>query len=565
MNENKYSQTVVIEEPYTPPHSRYERMWHNPMFLVAAFAVGIMIAACIIGRQAIVQLAGPLMYLVVAGIALLVVVAIALTIWYLLHTVNHKRQMQWLERQEKQVEIDARRFRTRILHPGDTGNYGAYIDANGNIVQPERGNFVQAVAQHYSPTIHYQNETSGGSANAPQIAAKILQEARNLIGGKYDGVALAAPVDVPPACQFSQVLQSFQPTPERILLAYLSGGDMALSTAGGICHAALAGATGGGKSVIMRLLMAQLCAVGATVLLLNPHYTHFDIESGEDWTPFEPYLYDNPMKCKDYRIIGGYLKQVAEEMLPARLEKYARSEQVGAPFYLVLDELPAIVKHVPDAPGWMADILREGRKVKLFLVTAAQDFLVKTVMGKDGSGAVRDCFRTAVYVGGDPTTARVLLDVKGTVDDGGLGKGVVMLRSSQVKQAAFARVPYVDNESLYRLLGPSTYVPVSMQERHDARIIDADTGDHEAMCDRPANVTTFRKSGIDAPVESAVGVSEERQTYLLTDVEITGFIAAYKVCRNIDRALSSVGKGSSNYRPAARRVIAAYGLQEEAE
>src|SRR5579859_4465605 len=165
----------------------------------------------------------------------------------------------------------------------------------------------------------------------------------------------------------------------------------------------------------------------------------------------------------------------------------------------------------------MADLLREGRKVGLFLVTAAQDFLVKTIM-KDEGGAVRDCFRTAVYVGGDPTTARTLLDVRGTVDDGGLGQGVVMLRSQQVKQAQLARVPYVDNQSLYHLLGPSTYIPVSdvpltrttqpeeqrewdMPQRHDADIVDADPPETDALPDERSNVTTFPKRTAAQPAE----------------------------------------------------------------
>src|SRR5205085_4006254 len=129
----------------------------------------------------------------------------------------------------------------------------------------------------------------------------------------------------------------------------------------GLCHVALAGATGEGKSVLIRLLMAQLCFIGADVLLLNPHYTRYAIDSGEDWTPFEPYLYDNPMRCKSYAVIGEYLRRAAEEMLPARLECYSQSLPPGKPFYIILDELPAIVKRIPQAAGYMSDLLREGR------------------------------------------------------------------------------------------------------------------------------------------------------------------------------------------------------------
>ena len=104
--------------------------------------------------------------------------------------------------------------------------------------------------------------------------------------------------------------------------------------------------------------------------------------------------------------------------------------------------------------------LREGRKVNLFLVGAAQDFLVKSV---GGTGAVRDCYRTAFYVGGDQTSARVLLDVKGRVDDGQLGRGLAMLRSKATPTAQVVRVPLASNGTLARLLADVT---AEVEERH---------------------------------------------------------------------------------------------------
>ncbi len=85
------------------------------------------------------------------------------------------------------------------------------------------------------------------------------------------------------------------------------------------------GATDGGKSSIMRLLMAQLCKASAQVLLLNPHFTRYDIKKNEDWTPFEPYLLYDPMECRKYEVIEHYLRYTAETLLPNRLDKYANS------------------------------------------------------------------------------------------------------------------------------------------------------------------------------------------------------------------------------------------------
>lgn len=281
-----------------------------------------------------------------------------------------------------------------------------------------------------------------------------------------DKSELATPRKKPSgAFLFSDVLTSFTPSLNKIYLGTLEDGTMVYCKAEELCHVALAGATRGGKSSIMRMLMAQLCYAGANVLLLNPHYSRYLLDKKEDWTPFEPYLMYDPMECRKYEVIEHYLKQVATELLPKRLEKFAHSLPVGRPYFLILDELPAIVDHLPDAPMYLKAILREGAKVGLFLITAAQDFLVSTIF-PGGGGAVRDCYRTVAYVGGDGTTAKVLLDMAARdVPENKLGKGTIMLRCDVVRPAAIARVPLVDNDSLYASLGPSTYTP--SRESHD--------------------------------------------------------------------------------------------------
>jgi hypothetical protein len=269
---------------------------------------------------------------------------------------------------------------------------------------------------------------------------------------------LRAPVASGPFT-FSQVLREFTPSRQKIYLGKLMDGTPIYSTIKELCHIALAGATGNGKTSLIRLIAAQLCKVDARVLMLNPHYTHYDLSSGEDWTPFEPYFVYDPMECRRYEIIEYYLKQVAKEIMPKRLDKFAHSQPVGNPYFIILDELPSIVRNVPDAPAYLEAILQEGRKVGIYLITAAQDFLVKTI-APQGGGAMRECYRTALYVGGDATTAKILLDIPAReVPENDLGKGTIMIRNVNVKKAQMAQVPYVDNQALYTLLGPSTYKP----------------------------------------------------------------------------------------------------------
>jgi len=269
---------------------------------------------------------------------------------------------------------------------------------------------------------------------------------------------------------FSEILKlGFKPSLDKIYLATRPDGYHIFCNYKALCHVALAGATDGGKSNIMRMLVIQLCSIGAKVLVLNPHWTGYVLDKQEDWTPIIPFLFDDPMDCRKYDKIDYYLKYLACKTIPNRLERFANSKPVGKPIFVVLDELPAIVKRVKQTPEYLDTILKEGRKVNVFLISAAQDFLVNTL---GGTGEVRDCYRTAYSVGAGDTTTKKLLGR--TDSEMTLGKGVVLLRnaSSEVcKEAITALVPYVDNESLYTLLGPSTYEP------YDAA--DCDTDDLE--------------------------------------------------------------------------------------
>lgn len=274
---------------------------------------------------------------------------------------------------------------------------------------------------------------------------------------------------------FSQILEKgFTPSLDKIYLGRLVDGTDVYVTAKDLCHVALAGLTGNGKSSIMRLIMAQLCKIGVTVLLLNPHYMQWDHSGGEDWTPYEPYLEKSPIDCAGYETIGTYLEWTAKTLLANRIERARKGKPIGKPFFIVIDELPAIVAECKDVPSHIAKLLREGRKYGIFLIVASQDFQVKTI-GFDGGG-VRKCFKTAFYVGGDVATAKALLNddnQKDPIPENDLGKGTIMLRCSATKKAVLTKVPYVDNESLYRLLGGSTFSsadekPLIAESNHDS-------------------------------------------------------------------------------------------------
>lgn len=272
---------------------------------------------------------------------------------------------------------------------------------------------------------------------------------------------------------FSDVLASgFVPSLSAIYLGRKLDGTPITVAAKDLCHVALPGATGYGKSSLIRLLMSQLCSCGLPVYLLNPHYMVFDREHNEDWTPFTPYLKADPFACKDMSTIKTVLEWMTYKLLPERKERAAKGGRIGKPYFFILDEVPDIVASIPGASKMIGKLLREGRKYGIYLIVASQDFSVKT-LGMEGEGSLRKCFHTILYVGGDPISVRELLNARGgkvgelVIDENTLGKGSIITRYMAKDQKLEtvktvltpARTPYTDNDSLYTLLGPSTFTP----------------------------------------------------------------------------------------------------------
>ncbi len=80
----------------------------------------------------------------------------------------------------------------------------------------------------------------------------------------------------------AELVQDWRPSVQSITLAVGPGGQPYRVHARDLCHVALAGATGGSKSNIMRLLLVPLISAGAQVTLADPHFAPYDPESGDD-------------------------------------------------------------------------------------------------------------------------------------------------------------------------------------------------------------------------------------------------------------------------------------------
>src|SRR5262249_37171386 len=110
-----------------------------------------------------------------------------------------------------------------------------------------------------------------------------------------------------------------------------------------------------------------------------------------------------------------------------------------------------------------------------------------------------------------------------------LGKGVVMVRCGTVKQSAMMRVPFVDNKSLYTLLGPSTYTPANEQDEDDL------------LADLVASSRPARR---DKAVEEQISVEQAppaHHTYPESDLDRDerAFLAAYRAGRKSGNAISA--------------------------
>lgn len=307
---------------------------------------------------------------------------------------------------------------------------------------------VASVRAHYEvqalQAIHQPGQMPAHLTYSPRITPG---PAAPLLPAPLVDVTEVAPLALPGVTDLA--LLNHQPTPQQVLLGLAEGGDRVTVPLGALWHIATAGPTGNGKSNIHRLLLAQLLAMGAKVAIGDPKWTPFDAESGEDWRPIAARLHMAPAATADQ--IGALLAWSSDE-LGRRLERRRNSEKPGAPLFVCLDELPWIADNVKNGADQIGELARLGRGCGLFVMAAAQDFLVKTV---SMSGA-RDQFRSCFYLGGDTKTGAVLLDMPqrdvSTLEQR-LGVGVAMLRSAATSPAALVRIPYVSNQSLYMLLG----------------------------------------------------------------------------------------------------------------
>ncbi len=375
---------------------------------------------------------------------------------------------------------------------------------------------------------------------------------------------------------FSDLLKTgWRPTFDQIYVGTDKNGKHLFIPVTKLWHIALAGATGYGKSSLMRLLMAQLCYLKLSVVLLNPHYMIYDLNHEEDWTPYTPYLKRDPMECKKMANIEIILRWMHDDLLEKRKERASRGESAGKPFFFILDEYPDIKAEIKDAPELVGKLLRQGRKYGIYLIVASQNYDVKT-LGVEGEGGVRKCFRTIFYVGGDPVSVKELLNKKvSDIPENDLGQGTVMLKCATIPDPLVIYVPYLDNLSLYILLGPTTYIKKPVQEVQTDEL-DIDVTRNGAPIEVPQNSPKFTDSEassvtrndvtLPAEVASQNDVSPVSETLLpgWTKQAVDLLPRLYRVSNNRENCLIELGISTSqDNRRFATEILKKHGLWKE--
>jgi hypothetical protein len=259
----------------------------------------------------------------------------------------------------------------------------------------------------------------------------------------------APPLALPGVTDLGTVLGTgWRPSAQSILLGLGPGGVPITVPAGDmLCHVAFGGKTGAGKTNLMRLFLTQLCAAGMEVYLCDPHFTPQNIRTQEDWRPIAVRLQGGgPLVDKD--AIVALLDGTGAE-LDRRLARWHAGADPGPARFYAIEELPLLAAYDKEFMPKLGRLLREGRKLGLYVIMASQDLLISTLGGSSG---LRAQFQTLYYGGGDDTTRKVMVGYRTPEPP---GRGVVYLRSAVSQEPQLVRVPLVTNADIAALLPTS--------------------------------------------------------------------------------------------------------------
>jgi hypothetical protein len=429
----------------------------------------------------------------------------------------------------------------------------------------------------------YDNESHGFKISVHNPYVKGMTKIQEVVNPQLEAPIFPQPRD------FAEILGSFAPNQNSIFLLDTLQGPITVPM-NDVCHVALGGPTGGGKTNTTRLLAAQILSCDGLMYMANPNFAPVKLNGQrlEDWRPIAARLQEPPAREIDEikALLSRFMKLFEE-----RRRQEQTSPRRGKDVFLILGEWPAIVARWKEAPQILGMLLRESRQYGIHVISEFQDALISTIGGNSG---VRENYRTAYYFGGDLNTAKVLLDLpKGEkIDDAGLGSmGAVYLRS-KANRAAPGRVPMFSNRSLYALLGtpadpvgdnlvlsmddlPDEFLPfvdsnlvtpstrsIWQGESNFSKQFDArdDEPKDEPLSSIDPDCLYAQENAMNGLADEAQETQEGELKYVLDTVKIELFTVAYRITGNIDESLK-YASAHTGYRAHARQIIVERGLK----
>ena len=464
---------------------------------------------------------------------------------------------QWQTEQEfthrqmielKQMAIEEQRLmleREKLHAEMELNRWRVLIPAGHTVVFPEED--YHSIASHSVPRIA-----------GPSKGDTVDSEPRKIqVPGAYDLVDIFKHVDI---------------AKDHIFLAKTEDGDLTVNAHSDLCHGVFNAATGQGKTVIERGIEMQLLKAGHEVIHADIKFTLID-EKGLDYRPMAKALLSQgnitgielPHLLMAPDQIKIMIEWAALTEVPRRLELYHAGIHNYQTLYIFLEEFLYLVKLYPEIAEWVETLIIVGRSLGIKLFTVAQNFLARDTKL---SGAMRENFQTAYYIGGDDHSGAVILDMGKrelmqflTANNVVLGQGLAMMRNNTVApHARLVRTGWASNEAIYYLLGRADNfkLPGTPSALYGTPgIVQSDT---QSWHSQGQNVSVLGVSSSEKntgplaalPKNSTNGLVETPETcpdgmpefseedYILDDLQIKLFSTYYQDCGNIAESLARI-------------------------
>jgi len=398
-------------------------------------------------------------------------------------------------------------------------------------------------------------------------------------------------IEIPGAYDLMDVFRNMEIAKEHIFLGKTEEGAVTVDAHKQLCHGVFNAVTGRGKTIIERGIEMQLLKSGHEVINADLKFTLID-EEGLDYRPMAKALLDqgtisiNGQDLQHLLMIPEQIKDMIEwaalTEVPRRLELYHAGIHNYRTLYIFLEEFLYLVKLYPEIAEWVECLIIVGRSLGIKLFTVAQNFLARDTKL---SGAMRENFETAYYLGGDDHSGAVILDMGKrelmqflSTNNILLGKGIAMLRNNTVApQARLIRTGWASNDALYYLFGradnfklPGTSSGLygtseikrdGMQNRQSpspsVAIIDASSNRQVPLRNTgplenpPCEDVDLLGTGPDSSPEANLGEGD----LMMDDVQTQQFEILYKALGNIKECLRRIDGCNNRHHRHASSIV----------